>query len=208
MSDSQGPIPKPTAQRSPLNQGSASGEFADSLPGTFTAWLAELKPALEANKNLEPAQLAVAEAPRPGELRFEGTLRVDCYVTGGLRSLTGTLIVSETAEIESDIFVATAIIDGVMQGDIHASERVELQSHAKVFGYIESPELVIKPGAVFEGQCHFLPSPFEPAYDSDDKESQPSSRVSLSQSEDSASRPSRDETKTTEQPFAAVAAVS
>jgi cytoskeletal protein CcmA (bactofilin family) len=181
MSDPDGQVSDPAVEDSRLSQPSTSSEFPDFLPDAssyFEAWLEDLKPTLELQKNLVPAPLA--DAPPAGELRFEGTLRVDCYLTGRLRSLTGTLIVSETAEIESDIFVATAIIDGVMHGDIHATERVELQSHAKVFGYIESPALAIQPGAVFEGQCHFLPSPFQSAkVDSDGEESRPMEPVSL-----------------------------
>jgi cytoskeletal protein CcmA (bactofilin family) len=200
MSDPDGQVSELTVKDSFLNQPSTSGECADFLPDAasyFEAWLADLKPTLELPKNLVPAPLAIDDAPA-GELRFEGTLRVDCYVTGRLRSLTGTLIVSETAEIESDIFVATAIIDGVMHGDIHATERVELQSHAKVFGYIESPALAIQPGAVFEGQCHFLPSPFKSAaVDSVGEESRAASP-----------RPGGEETRALEQPLAAVAATS
>ena len=166
VSDPQGQVFDVEVEDSRLNQSSTSTEFADFLPDKFTTWLENLKPAPEPDRNTG------ADAPPAGELRFEGTLRVDCYVTGRLHSLTGTLIVSETAEIESDIFVATAIIDGVMRGDIHATERVELQSHAKVFGYIESPALAIQPGAFFEGQCRFLPSPFKSAaVDSDHEES-------------------------------------
>lgn len=146
-------------QDSRLNQSSASGEFADLLPDTFDAWLENLKPPLKLAQNTEPAGLPIDPAPPAGELKFEGTLRIDCYVTGRLRSLTGTLIVSETAEIESEVFVANAIIDGIMHGDIYASERVELQSHAKVFGDIETPALVVQTGARLEGQCRFLPSP-------------------------------------------------
>ena len=191
----------PPVEDSPLNQPPDSTEFADVHLDTssyFEAWLEDLKPTLEPRKDVVPASLAVDDAPPPGELRFEGTLRVDCYVTGRLRSLTGTLFVSETAEIESDIFVATAIIDGVMHGDIHATERVELQSHAQVFGYIESPALAIQPGAIFEGQCHFLPSPFKSAaVDSDHEESRAARRC-----------PGGEETRALEQPFAAVAVTS
>ena len=157
-------VSAPEVDDAPLNQSLASSESADFLPETshyFEAWLENLKPALEPNKDLaQPAHPAPDNSAAAGEFRFEGTLRVDCYVTGLLRSLTGTLIVSETAEVESDIVVATAVIDGFLRGDIHATERVELQSHAQVIGNIESPALTIQPGAVFEGQCHFLPSPF------------------------------------------------
>jgi cytoskeletal protein CcmA (bactofilin family) len=212
MSDPQGQLSDVTVEDSPLNQSSTSGEFADSLPDTssyFEAWLEDLMPALAPHQNLVPAQLAVDDAPPPGELRFEGTLRVDCYVTGQLRSLTGTLIVSETAEVESDIVVATAIIDGFLHGDIHATERVELQSHARVIGNIESPALAIQPGAVFEGQCHFLSSPFKSATgDSDSEESQQTSHddASLTGSQSFASELNHDEAEATAEPFAAAAA--
>ena len=200
MSDPDGQVSELTVEDSPLNQPSTSNEFADVLTDTFTAWLENLKPALEPDKNIVPAG---KDAPPVGELRFEGTLRVDCYVTGRLRSLTGTLFVSETAEIESDIFVATAIIDGVMHGDIHATERVELQSHAKVFGYIESPALAIQPGAVFEGQCHFLPSPF-PSAALDREEKQQRSHNDTAKQELASG--ARDEETEEVEPFAAVAA--
>ena len=133
-----------------LDQSSTSSGFADSLPDTFAAWLNNL----ELEEKIAPAQ-------PPGEVRFEGTLWVDGYLAGRLRSLTGTLFIGESGEVESDIVVGAAIIDGVLHGDIHATERVELQSHARVFGNIESPALTIQPGAVFEGQCRFLSAPFK-----------------------------------------------
>jgi cytoskeletal protein CcmA (bactofilin family) len=164
-----GQVSDPTVEDSPLNQSFTSAEFADFLPDTshyFEVWLENIRPSLEPNKNhTPPRELTVANAPAPGECRiegtFEGTLRVDGYVTGFLRSLTGTLIVGESGEVESDIVVAIAIIDGFLRGDIHATERLELGRHARVFGKIESPALSIAPGAVFEGECHFLPSHFK-----------------------------------------------
>ncbi len=163
MSD---PASEPASQGSPLNQSLTAGELADFLPDTsryFEAWLEKIKPASEPNENLaQPAHLDPDDALAPGECRFagrlegqfEGTLRVDGYATGFLRSLTGTLIIGEFGEVEADIIVATAMIDGVLRGNIHATERVVLKSHARVFGNIESPALSIAPGAVFEGRCH------------------------------------------------------
>jgi cytoskeletal protein CcmA (bactofilin family) len=134
------------------NDSSRDGEFADSLSDTtpyFEAWLESLSPSSKP-----------ADSPAPtSQFKFEGTLRVDCYVTGVVRSQTGTLIVSETAELQANIFVATAIIDGLLRGDIRATERLELGSTARVIGSIETPALAIQPGAVFEGQCRFLPLP-------------------------------------------------
>jgi cytoskeletal protein CcmA (bactofilin family) len=147
-------MPAPESPGQSLLNDSSRGESADSLPDTssyFEAWLDSLRPS---------AKTVVSPAPAP-QFNFEGTLRIDCYVTGVVRSQTGTLIVSETAELQANIFVATAIVDGLLRGDIRATERVELGSQARVIGNIETPALAIQPGAMFEGQCHFLLPPRE-----------------------------------------------
>jgi cytoskeletal protein CcmA (bactofilin family) len=180
MSDPQGQLSGLSVGASPLNQSSTAGEYADFLPDTsqyFEAWLENLKPSLEPGKN-QPARLTVANAPAPGEFSFEGTLRVDGYAAGFLRSLTGTLIIGESGEAEADIIVATVIIDGCVRGNIHATESVVLGSRARVFGNVESPALSIQPGAIFEGQCHFLSPPYQA--DGEDHERDRSSAPTLS----------------------------
>ena len=214
MSDPQGQLSKLTVADSPLNQSSTSGEFADILPDKFAAWL-ESVTASEANKsNTRPRELTIARAPACRECKiegafegtFEGTLRVDGYLTGSLHSLTGTLIIGESGGVESNIVVANAIIDGFLHGDICATEGVELGSHARVFGNIESPALSIQPGAIFEGQCRFLPS--LSATDSDGQQDPRTSRgdASLAGPRRAASGPGSEEAETVEQPFVAIAA--
>ena len=131
---------------------SSRDEFADSLPDTsqyFDAWLESLGP---------PAK-PIDSPAQDSAIRFEGTLRLDGNISSVVHSRTGTLTIGETAELRANIFVAVAIINGLVRGDIRASERVELGSEARVIGNIETPALAIQPGAVFEGQCHFLPPP-------------------------------------------------
>jgi cytoskeletal protein CcmA (bactofilin family) len=165
-----------------LSQTSTAGAFADSLPDTssyFEAWLKDLNQP-ELHKDLAPQAPAVDTEHAAGEFRFEGTLQVDGYAKGRIYSLTGTLILGEAAELQSNIVVATAIINGCLFGDIHATERVELLSHARVIGNIESPALAIQPGAIFEGECHYLPSPVKlDSADSDGEARRVTGRVSL-----------------------------
>ena len=163
MSDPQGQFSGLPLEDSPLNQSFAAGEYADSTSDTsphFEGWLENLKSSLEPGEE-QPAHPTVANASMPGEIRFEGTLRVDGYAAGFLSSLTGTLIIGASGKLEADLIVGTAIIDGFLRGNIHATESVVLGSHARVFGDIESPALSVQPGAVFEGQCHFLSSPLK-----------------------------------------------
>jgi cytoskeletal protein CcmA (bactofilin family) len=63
------------------------------------------------------------------------------------------LIVGETARIEGEIHVGTAIIQGEIVGNVYAKERVELHHPGRMIGDITTPAVVIDDGAIFEGKC-------------------------------------------------------
>jgi len=86
-----------------------------------------------------------------GKLTFKGTFNLDCNFKGDI-SASGTLIVGENGKIDSNIHVASIISDGEIHGNIIAEERVEILS-GKVYGEIWAPVVVIKKGAIFEGNC-------------------------------------------------------
>jgi cytoskeletal protein CcmA (bactofilin family) len=88
-----------------------------------------------------------------GEATFKAMLRVDGHLSGRVSSDSGTLIVGNNGQVDADIQVAVAVIHGTVNGDIVASQRLELGRAAKVNGNIQTPSLVIEQGAVFEGSC-------------------------------------------------------
>ena len=90
---------------------------------------------------------------------------------------SGTLIVGRLGHCEAEAFVGTALVDGVVTGNIHASKLVALGSEARVIGDIEAPTILIRHGAVFEGSCHML-KPAESTQDSDSEPSQSSTSFS------------------------------
>jgi cytoskeletal protein CcmA (bactofilin family) len=91
-----------------------------------------------------------------GEANFKGMLRVDGHLSGQVKSEGGTLIVGNNGQVDADIDVAVATIHGSVNGDIIASQRLELGRAAKVNGNIQTPSLVIEQGAVFEGSCRMI----------------------------------------------------
>jgi len=133
--------------------GSDPAGISSSLLGetnqSFEDWFAELK---KSQPDFDPEKYSSALR----EISFEGTLRVDGYMAGMICSDAGTLILDQNGEIDGDIVVSVAIIRGRLRGDIRASERVELESDARVIGDIETLELLVQPGAEFEGRCQFL----------------------------------------------------
>lgn len=94
-----------------------------------------------------------------GDAEFKGMLRIDGRFTGRVRSEKGSLIVSAGGVVEASIEVASAKINGTVNGDITATGRIELGRSARVNGNLLTPSLVIEEGAIFEGSCRMQTQP-------------------------------------------------
>ncbi|MEK6282715.1 MAG: polymer-forming cytoskeletal protein [Acidobacteriota bacterium] len=91
-----------------------------------------------------------------GEANFKALMRVDGHLSGRVSSSTGTLIVGANGKVDANIEVAIATIHGSVNGDIIATQRLELGRAAKLNGNIQTASLVIEPGALFEGTCKMI----------------------------------------------------
>src|SRR6266850_2017959 len=91
-----------------------------------------------------------------GEANFKAMMRVGGHLSGRISSTSGTLIVGANGKVDANIEVAVAVIHGTINGDIIATQRLELGRAAKVNGNIQTPSLVIEQGAVFEGSCKMM----------------------------------------------------
>jgi cytoskeletal protein CcmA (bactofilin family) len=91
-----------------------------------------------------------------GEANFKALMRVDGTLSGRISSSTGTLIVGANGKVDANIEVAIAMIHGTVNGDIIATQRLELGRAAKLNGNIQTASLVIEPGGLFEGTCKMI----------------------------------------------------
>lgn len=91
-----------------------------------------------------------------GETEFHAMLRVDGHLIGTVSSATGTLIVGTNGQVDANIIVAAAMINGAVNGDIVAAEKLHLGRTARVMGNIQSPRLIVEEGAILEGSCTML----------------------------------------------------
>jgi cytoskeletal protein CcmA (bactofilin family) len=91
-----------------------------------------------------------------GEANFKAMMRVDGHLSGRISSTSGTLIVGANGRVDANIEVAIAIVHGSVNGDIIATQRLELGRAAKLTGNIQTPSLMIEPGALFEGSCKMM----------------------------------------------------
>ena len=86
-----------------------------------------------------------------GTVTIEGPTRIDGVVTGKLESndsvTVGPTGVVKAAEVRARII----IVGGKVNGNLVASEKVELQAKCEVVGDITSKSLLVEHGAVFHG---------------------------------------------------------
>lgn len=88
-----------------------------------------------------------------GEMRVTGgLLRLNCQFRGEIYS-EGTIIVPSQGDIEADIEALQISIAGKVKGKVRATERLEIKEHGILLGDVETPTLVVDPGAYFSGHC-------------------------------------------------------
>lgn len=91
-----------------------------------------------------------------GDASFKAMLRVDGHLSGQVTSESGTLLVGTNGVVDANVNVAVATIHGTINGDIIATQRLELGRTARVNGNIQAPSLMIEQGAIFEGSCRMV----------------------------------------------------
>ncbi len=94
----------------------------------------------------------------PEGARFEGLLvlpgpaRIDGWVRGEVLAASD-LWVGPTGRIEADLEVRAVVIEGQVDGDVLARERIDLRSSARVRGRVVAPRLLMAEGCVVDGEC-------------------------------------------------------
>ena len=86
---------------------------------------------------------------------FSGGLRVDGMVRGNVAALPdqpGTLVVSSDARIDGEVQAAHIVVNGTINGPVHATETLELQAGSRVKGDVYYKSIEIHQGAVVEGR--------------------------------------------------------
>lgn len=85
-----------------------------------------------------------------GKLEFEGMARIDSDFSGEIVT-TGTLVVGKTAYIKAQIQVGKLVLNGALEGQVHATQMVVLDSTAVLTGDVHTPSIVTMAGAVLNG---------------------------------------------------------
>jgi cytoskeletal protein CcmA (bactofilin family) len=87
-----------------------------------------------------------------GKLNFEGSVQINGQIDGEINAKS-SVIIGESAIVTAQIKGASIIVAGTVNGELIASQRIEIQPSAKVSGKLTAPKLLVQEGAIFDGQC-------------------------------------------------------
>lgn len=95
-----------------------------------------------------------------GKIRCTGSIRIDGEIYGEI-DCQSEVSIGPSANIVATINAARVTINGRIEGNIFASDQVEVLSEGHIIGNVSNPigKLIILEGAVIEGQCFTYDSP-------------------------------------------------
>lgn len=89
-----------------------------------------------------------------GEMKVKGILRIDGSVAGKIQA--DRLILSETADVKGDVRAVSIIVGGRMEGNLRASDLVEIRAEGSVKGDVFTDKLLVTEGGEFNGRIEMV----------------------------------------------------
>jgi cytoskeletal protein CcmA (bactofilin family) len=93
-----------------------------------------------------------ADAVINGKLSFTTPTRIEGKLKGELRC-TQLLIIGATAVVEGSVRADELRIEGIVQGEVLDTRKVEICPQGRLTGKVVAQRLVVRDGGYFEGQC-------------------------------------------------------
>lgn len=87
-----------------------------------------------------------------GRIVSEENLTIDGHIEGTIEVGEHTLTIGAGAAVKADLSAKTITISGTVNGNLTATEGIDLRSAASVMGDIVTPRLTMADGAVVKGK--------------------------------------------------------
>jgi cytoskeletal protein CcmA (bactofilin family) len=110
------------------------------------------KPATKMGKG---ATLIAQNTAVSGDVRFSDQLYVNGHIEGNINAEEGseaTLMISDVGSVKGQIHAPFVVVNGRVEGDVHAGTRVELAANARISGNVYYKLIEMQLGAMVEGQ--------------------------------------------------------
>ncbi len=87
-----------------------------------------------------------------GKATFDGSVRIDGHFDGQIVS-QDTLVIGESGVVKGEISCESIICSGKIDGNVIASQKVQLLKPAVLIGGILTPSFSMEEGVLFHGTC-------------------------------------------------------
>ena len=106
--------------------------------------------------NLGTAETIVGNSVRlKGNLKSEGDITIDGEINGEIKT-RGNIKIGQHAKVNANIQGNNVTVSGIVQGNIHAKEQVQITETGTIIGDMTSNVLSILPGASFIGKSTMI----------------------------------------------------
>ena len=89
-----------------------------------------------------------------GDVTGSEDLYLDGQVEGSIQLRGGNLTVGPNGQVKANVEVKGVVIQGKLEGNLNASDRVELRKSAIVTGDIATQRIAVEEGAYFKGKVN------------------------------------------------------
>ena len=89
-----------------------------------------------------------------GELSGSEDLYIDGQVEGSIELRNNSLTIGPNGQVKADVNAKGVTIQGKLEGNITASDRLELRKSAIIVGDISTQRITIEDGAYFKGKVN------------------------------------------------------
>jgi cytoskeletal protein CcmA (bactofilin family) len=99
-----------------------------------------------------PMPVLPAGAAFEGLLVLPGPARIDGRVRGEVLAASD-LWIGPSGRVQADLEVRAVTIEGRVDGDVRARDRIDLRGSARVHGCVAAPRLSMAEGCIVDGDC-------------------------------------------------------
>lgn len=92
-----------------------------------------------------------------GTLRGEEDLLIEGKVNGTVELKKNSVTIGPTGDVTADVVAHTIFVDGRMDGNLVASERIVIRKSARIKGSLAAPRVSLEDGAQFNGSIDMDP---------------------------------------------------
>lgn len=103
----------------------------------------------------EITRIAVGAQIKQGVLISQSDIRIDGYFDGTIET-SGKLVIGENAVVIGEVVSMGAEINGKYEGTIYSGQCVSLRESAIFKGTMNSVQISIEKGAIFDGTCKMI----------------------------------------------------